>query len=165
MKWVSKFTILKWIILLLLVGCSSGQQNWTEFPPYPDAKDIRTYNLKRENARQISFVVDVEYPDRAVVDFYSAQINRPWTRCFSEAQWQLYDDTASKTAAFVHQILVYWVNFEQDRLLLLAVRYESEGEKYRQVPEGSKQHIDLAEYREANVEEAINRLGLVCERT
>lgn len=165
MKQMPKLTRLKWIVPLVVVACTSGPQNWTEFPPFPGAKDARTFSLKKEQARQVSFTVDAEYPDKTVVEFYAREVRKPWVPCFSETEWQLFADTSGKQAIFVHQVLVHWVNFEQDRLLLLGVRYESEGEEQRQVPGSTIQNVDLAEYRLANIEEAVNRLGLTCERT
>lgn len=58
---------------------------------------------------------------------------------------------------------MHWTNIEQDRELLLGVRYASEGEQAVDVPDNSGQKAGLVGYQEANVTEVITRLGLVCE--
>ena len=164
MKLTVKLTTLNWAALLLVTGCSSGLENWTELPSYPEAKDIKNYNLKQEKARQISYEIDAEYPSLEVVDFYTGHINGSWVPCFSEAEWQqLINDDSDEKVITVHQVRLHWANFEQDRLFLLGVWYESEGGQAVDVPDNSEQKVDLIEYQPANVTEVITGLGLVCE--
>ena len=62
----------------------------------------------------------------------------------------------------VHEVRLHWVNFEQDRVILLGVWYQSKGQQAVDVPDNSKQKVDLVEYRDAGVTEVIDHLGLVC---
>ena len=124
-----KMASLAWLLLLLVTGCSSEPGGWTELPAYAQAKGARTYDLKGENARQVSYEVEAEYPDLAVVDFYREHIGAPWMPCFSRPEWKrLINDEGVKVLT-VHEVRLHWVNFEQDRLILLRVFEESA--KYR----------------------------------
>lgn len=164
MNFKMKLTSLKWAVLLLIAGCSSGLDNWTEFPSYPEAKGVKTYKLKQDRARQISYEIDAEYPDLAVVDFYTDHIDASWVPCFSGTEWQqLINDDSDLKVITVHQVRLHWVNFEQDRLILLGIWYESKGKQAVEVPDNSDQKVDLIEYQEANAREVIARLGLACE--
>lgn len=159
-----KLTGLAWAVLLLITGCASELENWTEFPSYPDAKSLKTYNLKQDRARQISYGIDAEYPDLAVVDFYTDHMAESWMPCFSGTEWQkLINDDSDLKVITVHQVRLHWVNFEQDRLILLGIWYESKGKQAVDVPDNSDQKVDLIEYQEANAQEVIARLGLDCE--
>lgn len=164
MNLMVKFTSLRWMALVLIAGCSSEPGNWTELAAHPAAKGIKTYNLKQDRARQTSYEIEAEYPDPAVVDFYTGQVSEPWIPCFSEVEWQrLVNDDSEIKVITVHQVRLHWVNYEQDRLLLLGIWYESKGKQAVDVPDNSEQKVDLVEYQQTNVSEAITRLGLLCE--
>lgn len=159
-----KLMNLRWVVLFLITGCSSELDNWTELPSYPEAKAVKTYNLTQDQARQLSYEIDAEYPDLAVVDFYSGHLDESWAPCFSGTEWQqLINDDSDIKVITVHQVRLHWVNFEQDRMILLGIWYESKGKQAVDIPDNSDQKVDLIEYQEANATEVIARLGLVCE--
>jgi len=163
MNFKVKMARLAWVLPLLMAGCSAGLEGWTELPAYAQAKGTKTYNLKEDRARQISYEVEAEYPDLAVVDFYLEQIGAPWVPCFSEAEWTRLINDDDKKVITVHEVRLHWVNFELDRLILLGVWYESKGEQAVEVPDNTEQKVDLVEYQDANVQEVVERLGLECE--
>ncbi len=74
-------------------------------------------------------------------------------------------DATKKPSVFVHQTVRYWANTDADRLLMLAVKYESKGGKYRKVPDSKEQNVYLVEYKEGNLGATILQLGLVCDVT
>jgi len=158
-----KMASLAWVLLLLVTGCAGGLGGWTELPAYAQAKDTKTYDLKGENARQVSYEVEAEYPDLSVVDFYREHIGAPWVPCFTGTEWQRLINDDDVKVLTVHEVRLHWVNYEQDRLILLGVWYQSKGHQAVEVPDNSKQKVDLVEYQDAGVTEVIDRLGLVCE--
>ncbi len=151
--------------LVLLSGCAESSVQWTEWPIAPGAENIRQYPLGDEGAHQISFEVHAGYPSKAVAEFYSRKVESPWVRCYSDMKWQSFGDATQTPAAFVHQMLLHWVNYEEDRLLLLGIRYISEDATYREFPDNKTQRVHLVEYRQLSVEEAVSALGLDCEHT
>jgi hypothetical protein len=165
MNLMVKMRKLQWAVVLLVTGCASGElEGWTELPSYPEATNAKTYNLKEEKARQLSYEVDAEYPDLGVVEFYSEHIGAPWVPCFSGAEWKrLVNDDDELKVLTVHEVRLHWVNFEQDRLLLLGVWYQSKGKQAVDIPDNSGQKVDLVEYQDANVTELIERLELACD--
>ena len=153
------------ILPALLIACSVNSVQWTEFPIIEGAENIQQYNLEKVKAHQISFILNAEYPSTEVAEFYFEQVKSPWVRCFGEMKWQSHADATQTPSVFIHQLLMHWVNFESNRLLLLGFRYVSEGINYREMPNNDVQNVNLLEYKEMSLEEAISTLGLNCERT
>ncbi len=151
--------------IVLLSGCSGDAVEWADWPAAPGAENVQNYDLRNDNARQISFDMNAEYPNELVAKFYSEQVKRPWVRCYQEVEWQSFGDATRTPPAFIHQMLLHWADFENNRLLLLSVRYVSEGAGYRKLPDTHIQNVHLVEYHEVSVEDAVARLGLNCGRT
>jgi len=157
---------LNYLLPLLILGCSSGDaQQWSEFTTYPEAEKVQEYSDEQRITHQVSFLVEAEYPNNAVVEFYIKQVKEPWVPCFREVEWQSFGDGTRKPPAFIHQMLLHWVNYESNRTLVLAVRYVSDGGAYRKLPDNQTQYVSLAEYQQVSVEDAISDLGLVCGHT
>ena len=151
--------------ILFLASCSGEPSQEVEWPIIPGAKNIKSYNLKKEKAHQLSFEVNATYPSRSVANFYSKQVKKPWVPCYQKLEWQSFRDDTKVPPVYVHQLLLHWANYENNQLLLLGVRYVSKGTDYRNVPENNLQNVNLVEYQEVNVKDVVANLGLDCGRT
>lgn len=149
-------------LAFLASGCSTGSNDWSEFPTHPDAEHVQVFNLRYGSAKQQHYVIEAVYPDKQVLEFYSKNIGPPWVACEFKDEWMSFEDATKNAPIFVHQSLRYWVNFETERLLMLAVRYESESGEYREIPDNTKQNVYLVENREGDISDALSRLKLVC---
>lgn len=150
--------------ILLLYGCSGDAVEWVDWPIPPGARNIQSYDLNNDNAHQISFNVNAGYPNKLVAEFYSEQVKSPWVRCYQKMEWQYFGDVTQTPPAFIHQMLLHWADFENNRLLLLGVRYASESAVFRKRPDTKIQNVNLVEYHEVRVEDVVARLGLHCKR-
>ena len=148
--------------MLLASGCDTGGNDWAEFPHHPDAEHVKEFNTGYGAARQQHYIVEAVYPDEKVLEFYSNNIGPPWAACDYKDEWKSFEDAAKEAPVFVHQFLRYWANYETGRLLMLAVRYESECDEYCEVPDNTKQNVYLVEYREDDIADTVSRLKLVC---
>lgn len=148
--------------VLLVSGCGSGGGDWSEFPVHPDAEYAQEFNIGFGAGKERYFVVEAVYPDKRVSEFYSEKIGPPWVACNFKDEWESFGSATKEAQIFVHQFLRYWVNYESGRILMLAVRYESEGGEYCEVPDNAKQNVYLVEYKESDIAEAVSRLKLVC---
>ena len=153
-----------WALLIYLTSCSGDSEHRTRFPIFPKAENVQEFEFGSYNAYQIIYTVSAAYPDLSVAEFYSSQIKRPWVPCYGDMEWESFGDASRQPATFVHQILMHWANLEDGRLLLLGIRYISEGSGFRKVPDNSIQDVHLVEYREGDINESVKRLGLECER-
>lgn len=150
------------VLAFLASGCGIGSNDWAELPVHPDAEHMQEFNLGYRAAKQQQYFVEAVYPDKQVLEFYSKNIGPPWVACGFKDEWESFEDATKDEPIFVHQFLRYWANFETGRLLMLAVRYESEGGEYREVPDNTKQNVYIVEYREGDIADAVSRLKLVC---
>lgn len=153
------------LFLMALSGCSEDSVQWEEWPVVPGAENIRVYDFEKDNARQLYFEVSAEYPSKVVSEFYTKKVKNPWVRCYQEMKWKSFGDATQTPPAFIHQMVLHWANYKNDRLLLLGIRYVSSEANYRKLPDNQTQNVYLVEYQEADLDDAISRLGLNCERT
>lgn len=158
----------KFIVTFILVGVALATLGCerTEGVPLPlpaEAKEVRHISFHGGDAVQTSYIVDAAYPDQFVGKFYFENIKTPWIKCFERIpDWSSFGDSSNGKNRFVHQVLMHWINREENKLLLAALRYYSPGTKYRKVPEDSVQYVSVVQY-EQDPEEAIKWLKLKCE--
>ncbi len=150
------------LIIPVLAGCTSEKHSWTDFAIYDKAKDIDKFTFPSGSANQVFYKVKSEYPDQAVLDFYKKTISAPWVECAESTNWDSFEDTSGNEPLFIHQILHRWVNKEKYRLLLLAIKYRSQGSVSRKQPDNNIQNVYLVEYYEPNIDEVLSTLGITC---
>jgi len=153
------------LFCVLLTGCSESSSQWAKWSVPPKAENIQNYDFSNGQAHQVSFDMTAEYPSKLIAEFYSKQVTSPWTRCYQEMEWQSFGDVSRAPHTFIHQMLLHWVNYESERLLVLGVQYVSQGDKFRKVPDNQIQNAHLVEYQEVSLEEAVSRLNLSCEES
>ena len=130
--------------------------------PSPGGRACKGDQTEYWAARQQHYIVEAVYPDKKVLEFYTNNIGPPWAACDYKDEWKSFEEAVKEALVFVHQFLRYWANFETGRLLMLAVRYESECDEHCEVPDNTKQNVYLVEYREGDMTDTVSRLELVC---
>jgi len=156
------FIILSTIIIFVLTGCMTEQHDWSEFSAYDKAIDIDTYVFPNGSANQVFYKVKAQYPNKDVLKFYKTTIKSPWVKCAEGNNWESFGDVSGNEPLFVHQTLQRWVNKDKNRLLLLAIKYRSQGSESRKVPDNNIQNVYLVEYYEHNIDETLSALGILC---
>lgn len=152
------------LIIAILFPSLCYADDWSAFPIYPASKNVKKWTLFDGAANELFFEVEKSYPFNGVIDYYIKHISSPWVLCSSKSKgWQDFGDVSGKDPEFVHQYGHYWANFEKQRLLMLAVRYISKGSEYRKKPDNNIQNVYLVEYKEKDLQKALDRLSLKCE--
>ena len=159
---MQSFIKLSILLTFILTGCTQEQKDWSNFDVYDKAINIDNYVFPNGSANQIFYKVKEQYPNKDVLNFYKATITAPWIACTESDNWESFGDVSGNEPLFIHQIVQRWVNRDKSRLLLLAIKYRSQGSKHRAMPDNNIQNIYLVEYIESNIEESLLALGLTC---
>ena len=146
-----------------VTACAVQADDWSEFPIPDYAEEIDTSEFSEGNARQIAFVVDRPYPFNGVRDFYFGVLPDSWEQIsWGTTGWERHLDATRTPEVWVHQFLTAWVDREQSRMLMLALRYESEYDATTgciAAPDNTRQMVLLNEYKEEDIDAAIRFLG------
>ena len=156
------FIKLSTIIIFALAGCATEQHDWSEFSAYDKAIDIDTYVFPNGSANQVFYKAKAKYPNKEVLNFYKTTIATPWVECSESDNWESFGDISGDEPLFIHQILQRWVNKDKNRLLLLVIKYRSQGSESRKMPDNNIQNVYLVEYYEPNIDEALSALEVSC---
>lgn len=148
--------------MLTVTSCSTEQHEWSEFSVYDKAIDIDSYVFPNGSGNQIFFKVKAQYPNQDVLNYYKDAINEPWIKCSDNNDWENFGDISGNEPLFIHQISQRWVNKDKNRLLLLAIKYRSQGSESRKTPDNNIQNVYLVEYFVSDVHETLSSLGAAC---
>ena len=132
-----------------------------QFPP--SAHHIQDYTVPGSATVQASFRVDSKYPESTVIDHYSAGVSPQWLACRSKFPgWQLYLDDSDGQIKAVHQLIRYWVNEEDSKMLSIIVRHYSNPQAEHCVPERDVQHAVVVVSVSPELKNEIRLLKLKC---
>ena len=159
MRLLNSITLLS---IFLVSGCSTEHHEWTEFPAYDKAIDIDNYVFPNGIANQIFYKVKTQYPNTDVLKYYKSIIKKPWIECTEKNEWQSFGDVSGNEPLFIHQTAQRWVNRDKNRLLLLAIKYRSQGVESRETPDNNIQNVYLVEYYEPDIEKTLSALEVSC---
>jgi len=148
--------------MFALTGCTTEQHDWSEFSVYDKAIDIDNYVFPNGSVNQVFYKVKAQYPNKDVLNFYKTTIKSPWVKCTEGNNWESFGDISGNEPLFIHQTSQRWVNRDKNRLLLLAIKYRSQGSESRETPDNSIQNVYLVEYYEPNITETLSILGVTC---
>ena len=128
-----------------------------------EAKQLIQLFILDGRAYQTSFTLKTPYPATPALDHYSQQLAEPWTRCEWIPKWERFLDGTVNPVQTVHQHGTVWINPEQRRSLMLAMRYLSPG-KSAGNPRNENQHVIVVEYFDQDVKELVSLLKLKCPK-
>ena len=112
---------------------------------------------------QASFRMESKYPESGVIDHYSAGVSPRWLACRSKVPgWQLYLDGSDDQQKTVHQLIRYWVNEEDSKMLSIIVRHYSHGGAEHCVPENYVQHAVVVVSVSRQLKNEMKLLKLKC---
>ncbi len=147
-----------------LLICSPVLGDVSGLPQFPPSSyHIQDYTVPGSATVQASFRLDSKYPESGIVDHYSAGVSPQWLACRSTYPgWQLYLDPSDGQQKVVHQIIRYWVNEEDSKMLSLIVRHYSKGGAERCVPENDVQYGVVVVSVSRELKNEIKLLKLKC---
>ena len=126
------------------------------------ARGVKKYSEK--NSSQISYSVDLHYPEKALTDSTFAELEkRGWAKCSGYPQgWDSFVDASRGEGReqTVFQSNSYW--FKDGTLLTISMRYYAAVAKNKrrlEAPDNTRQQIVVLESKNPGVKE---KLGLKC---
>ena len=151
---------------MFLMGlCSCSQIEWTELPPPPKAINIDEYKRTLAKSRQVSYQLEIDFPDNSTIKYYDDQLGPGWIKCDGRQKgWQSFGDVSGEKPYNIHQNLQYWANFVEGRILCLSLRYYSELRKCRKSPDTNQQHVVILEIVPNDIKEDLEFLNLTCRQ-
>ena len=158
---IDRFRLLAASTLLL---CSPGLADVTGLPPFPPSSyHIEDYTVPGSATVQASFRMESKYPESGVIDHYSAGVSPKWLACRSKVPgWRLYLDNSDDQQKTVHQLIRYWVNEEDSKMLSIIVRHYSDGGAEQCVPETDVQHAVVVVSVSRELKNEMRLLKLKC---
>lgn len=149
-------------LLFSFISLSAYPAEWSNLPTYPGAKNKEEHLLVKDGAKQLNFDVQAVYPSKAVLEFYINNLSKNWNVCKEKDDWESFAVASGKSPLFVHQIVQHWVNYQMNRFLVVAVKYESPGIEFRKTPSTDIQKVFVVEYKEKDLKRMLSSLGLKC---
>ncbi|WP_456377440.1 hypothetical protein [Thiolapillus sp.] len=153
------------IISVLVVSCR-GSGVATKFEIFEGGQNVSLLDLKKESSEQLSYEVQLSYPNIKVLDFYSNILSsQGWTKCKPDGKWS--EQIKKEGAQFIgtRHLVSYFFHSKRNKLLMLGLRYFSE--PVQQLTSGlewknNKQHVTLIVYGLKNRNKVLRNLSLEC---
>lgn len=131
------------LVMVSLISFISPAWSYASGLPHfpPESYNIEDFTVPGSATVQASLRMDSRYPESGVIDHYSAGVSHQWLACRSASPgWRLYIDDSSGKPKVVHQLIRYWVNKEDSKMLSIIVRHYSDDGSERCVPQSDVQH-------------------------
>mgnify|MGYP001454902344 CR=1 FL=1 len=135
------------LVMVSLISFISPAWSYASGLPHfpPESYNIEDFTVPGSATVQASLRMDSRYPESGVIDHYSAGVSHQWLACRSASPgWRLYIDDSSGKPKVVHQLIRYWVNKEDSKMLSIIVRHYSDDGSERCVPQSDVQHAVVA---------------------
>ena len=154
------------LLLISLFSMAWADTSVDELLVHRNAHDLKKYSFPEGNSRQISYGVNLKYPETALTGATFAELEkRGWSKCSGyRAGWDSYVD-ASKgkdREKTVFQNNSYW--FKSSTLLTISMRYYAgvaKGGRRLKAPDNSQQQVVVLENSNPGVKE---KLGITCSQ-
>jgi hypothetical protein len=125
------------------------------------------HELRDMNAKQLSYVLELDYPNMAIGPSQYAQLKKiGWSECAgTRGQWDSFVDSVNpKTPYCVYEVGKYFI--KENSLMLISLRYEGKPSgrgNCTSKPDNSKQYVVAIIYRHRDRESMqLDKLGLSC---
>jgi hypothetical protein len=149
------------VLTFALASSQAGIEGVPKLPP--QAFEIEDYTVPGSETLQASFKLKSTYPTSAILEYYAQGLSDEWEACRSQAPgWDTYVSTAAGRDIFVHQVIRYWVNRRQKKMLSLVVRHYSKGSQFRCQPEDDVQYGVVVVSMSPELKKEIALLRLAC---
>jgi hypothetical protein len=119
----------------------------TMYPVPTGAIDVGHHVLQPGVYEEDHFFLTERYPGNSALTHYEDVFSH-WQSCHGPSEgWQSFGDASGSEKVFIHQLLRYWVNPQNDVALTLVLRYESPGLATREAPSSDRQFVALMRLR------------------
>jgi len=145
---------------LALVACGFGQAP-TKLPVPEAAIEPEQITFALGRAHQTIFTLRAAYPNNTALEHYTKALPEPWIRCDYAPEWDSFLDATVKPTRTIHQQMHIWVNREERRSLLLAMRYYSPSDCAPK-PLNDEQEVIVLEHTGVDIDEEIRTFKLKC---
>jgi len=150
------------LIAFYILSISANAAEWSNIPFHENAQNKNEYVFSNSAAKQISYEIKAKYPSLEILSFYKKSIGNKWSICKGKEQWDSFGDLAGESPLFIHQLIQYWVNYSENKFIMLAIKYESQGSEYLEYPDTNIQKVFLVEYKENDLSQVLKMLKLEC---
>ena len=134
-------------------------------PGFPEkAYAVEDLTVPGSKTMQAALKLKSEYPQSAVVAHYYTGVSEDWQVCRSKRNrgWETYEDKTGKSPRQVHQLIRYWVNPDQRKMLTVIVRHYSKTKTTDCKPDNDEQHAVVVVSHSPELEKEIYLLKLAC---
>jgi len=170
MQWLQRMKHKLLITLLvlfsvLMASCQeSGKVN--QFDVLPGGKNVSRIDLKKESAKQLSYEVQLPYPNTSVLDFYSDKlVSDDWKKCKPLGEWTELLKKEGAQYRGIRQLVDYAIHEETNKLLMISLRYFADPVEQLTPTldwQNDKQYVTLIVYDLENLNQVLNSLSLNC---
>jgi hypothetical protein len=151
-------------LLTAILGSAAAMATDTMYPVPNGAVEIGHDTLQPGVYEEDHFFLTERYPRSSAQEHYANIFSR-WRSCHGTSKgWQSFGDAAGSEHVFVHQLVRYWVNPENNLAVTLVLRYESPGLATRETPSSDRQFVAILRLRQANAEKHLAQLGATCAK-
>ena len=151
-------------IFAILMVTSFPALGMEGLPSIPDRSySLNDLTVEGSNHVQLSLIIRSEYPKSAVLSHYYKNLSVKWMACLSDTPgWTLTNESEKHPSQRVHQIIRYWVNPEDRKMLTILARHLSSDSGDTCVPQDNEQHAVVLVSHSPNLEKEISLLKLTC---
>ena len=151
-------------IFAILMVTSFPALGMEGLPSIPDRSySLNDFSVEGSNHVQLSLTIRSEYPKSAVLSHYYKNLSVKWMACLSDTPgWTLTNESEQHPSQRVHQIIRYWVNPEDRKMLTILARHLSSDSGDTCVPQDNEQHAVVLVSHSPNLEKEISLLKLTC---
>ncbi len=157
------------LFVLAVLGSAgmAGNENLLAGLPVPEeAYDVQEFSVESSRPNQLSFKVDLAYPSKKILELYAEYFAaKGWTACKSRMDdWDSFVDESVGGSPLIHQLLRYWIKWDQNLEAALILRYYSEGvDESRKTPTSAIQHVSVVIIENIpDLDQQLELYGLEC---
>ncbi len=158
-------------ILLMYFGicevASAAESTEFDILTVKGAAQVQHHDLREINAKQISYTIELDYPNMAIGQNHYEQLRkRGWTECTGRRkQWDYYANSVDQKNPYcVYEIGKYFI--KRNSLMLISLRYEAKpgwNLNCASKPDNSTQLVIAVIYEHSSRESMqLDKLGLSC---
>jgi hypothetical protein len=159
---MKKLLVLLAAIMPLSIACAATSTDQALIRP--DARNVEKLSFPESNSRQISYTVNLKYPDTALTNVHFEQLRKlGWSKCSASREgWDSYVDSSRGEGRerSVFQNISYW--YKGNTLLTVSMMYYASVTKDKRcldVPDNTQQRVIVLEHSGPGVKEG---LGITC---
>lgn len=167
-------TYSKCIILLVVIcsfyGCASSSKALEmidTLPLHEESYDVDKRKIGSNLNQQLFFKFNDAYPSTDILNDYNEYFLRNnWRKCKGSMKgWESFIDSTRNPEQLVHQLVHYWVKENENKLGIISLRYYSNPQIKKIVPDNNVQNILVLMQKDVpSLENELSRLSVDCNQ-